>query len=166
MTTSKILIKLIDRSLFPAIAIAASKIISLLLLARYLNLEYQLLGSSISFSNQEDLLKANSYSSLAVLAIIFLGIVWVISRASFFHDTHISPSLSLRLVSADLAELVGASSAIYQQMVVWLSYGWAITIFLVFQSYLGLVYSWLPLLALFVVSNATWLAVVDIEREL
>lgn len=166
MFVSKTLLKLIDRSLLPAVIIVSSKLISLVWFARVFGLEYDFTGSSLIFSNKDVFTKVNSYSSVVVLGVVFLGLTWVIVRSHFLHETHISPRMTLRLVSADLIGLIGASFDVYQQMVVWLSYGWLATLFLVFEAYIGTVFTWIPLVAFIMVSNATWLAVVDVEREI
>lgn len=162
---SKTLLQLVDRAVLPAVLVGAAKILGVILFSSLFDLSYEAKGMSLVFSTPEAFLKVTSYSDLIVLGVITGGLGWVVLRSNFLHDNHLSPELAVRLVSLDLLDLIGASVAIYQQAVVWLSYAWLFTIYLGFQFYLGLVWGWVFLVAVFVCLNATWLILFDVERE-
>lgn len=167
---SKILLKLIDEAILPAIFTITAKILSLALIIALAQISWQFSLSTtfptISFTNANDLIFVNSYSNLIMFLIIVVGFLGVLARAHIFHDTHILPSLTLRLLSWDLTSLLSSSRQIFQKAVVWFAFLWLSVLFLGLQVVLGINYFWIFLLAVVVSIFLTWVLVEDIEREL
>lgn len=167
---SKILLKLIDEAILPAIFTVCAKILSLAVIIYFAQIPWRLstVGNfpTIIFASNNDLIFVNSYSNLIMFLIIVLGLLWILTRAHIFHDTHISPSLTLRLLSWDLTELLTTSFNIYQKSVIWFAFLWLALLFLGLQVLLGISYFWIFVIAAVITVFLTWLLVEDIEREL
>lgn len=162
---SKTLVKLIDEAIIPAVALVCAKILGTILVSLYFNLNATLTKTGITFSSPDDYIKANSYSSLIMFAVIMLGLLWVVVRARSLHETHVTPTLTAKLASLRLLPLVQDTITIYSSAIVWLSYAWLTAAILVLQSAFGLSYPWVTVLSFFVVFTSTWLLIADIERE-
>ena len=167
---SKILLKLIDEAILPAIFTICAKILSLAVIIYLARIPWHLstLGSfpTLTFASSNDLIFVNSYSNLIMFLIIVLGLLWILTRAHVFHDTHISPSLTLRLLSWDLTDLLTTSFNIYQKSVIWFAFLWLALLFLGLQVLLGISYFWIFVVAAVITVFLTWLLIEDLEREL
>lgn len=163
---SQTLVKLIDEAIIPAIVVIISKVLGVVFLSYYLNLDWEISKGRISYSSPEAFLAVNSYSNLIMFGVIFLGLIWVLMRAHIFHDTHIPPALAAKLFTLNLPFLIGATIEVFHQAVIWVSYAWFTTFLVLIQTYFGLAYPWVAILALVISLNSTWLLVLDVEREI
>lgn len=170
MMFSQILLKLIDEAILPAVFLIAGKVISLFLIVMLLGLRWEIsltsLLPALSFGGSEDLLIANSYSNLVMFFLMALGLIWILTRAHVFHDTHISPPLTLKLLQWNFTSLLTSSFNIFHQAVVWLSYLWLTVILLAIHTLAGINFAWITLLAFTLAIGLTWFFVADVEREL
>ena len=162
---SKTLIKLIDYAIFPAVLLVAAKIIGIVFLLNYFQLDYSVDDLRIVLSNTNDFVAINTYSSLFVFASVLSGLIWVTIKAHLFHDTHINPILSSKLFSMRLEEVIHNSEVIFAQSFVWLSFAWLSTIMFGVHYVFGLSQGWLFYLALGLSTIATAFLAIDIERE-
>src|SRR5665648_364226 len=103
---SKILVKLIDRAIVPAILLLATRIISIVLISRYLGLPVKIAKSGFVFESLTDFVKVNSYSTLVMTIVLVLGIVYILIKSLAFHDSHIKPSLSAKVFSFKSQHLI------------------------------------------------------------
>lgn len=167
---SKILLKLIDEAILPAVLLIGSKIVSLAALVWFWGLPWQFSSTSpiptVSFENPKDLLLTNSYSNLFMFAVIVLGLSWILFRAHLLHDTHILPSLTLKLLSWDLTGFLVSSFDVFHQAVVWFAFLWLSLLSIGLQVVLGVTYFWIFAVALLVTLFLSWLLIEDVEREL
>lgn len=162
---SKTLVKLIDEAVIPAVALVSAKVLGSILVAEYLNLNWEMSKTGLVFSSSEEFVAANSYSSLIMFGFVVLGLAWVVIRARSLHETHITPRLSARLASLRMLPLVQDTKTIYSSAFVWLSYTWLTTVILGVQAFTGTTYSWVAIVALIVSLKATWFIVSDVEKE-
>lgn len=166
---SRILLKLIDEAILPAVLVIATKVISLAVLVYILDLPVSLQLTlpfpQLNFINQMQLALLNSWSNLAVLIMLTLGLLFILLRAWFLHDTHISPMMTLRLFAWDLQGLIAGSFEVYHQAVVWLSYLWLTLLVIFAHTLIGLNHTWVTLLAFFLTILMTAFFIWDVERE-
>jgi len=163
---SRILIKLIDYAIFPAVLIISVKILSIIFFAKYFSASYTVNNISLVFENAADFIAINSYSSLIMFAAVIAGLMWVTVKAHVFHETHITPSFSAKLFSMNLSDLIYTTETIYSQSFIWLSYAWLLTIIFGIHSYFSLSYWWVFYISLGASLIATALLAIDVEREL
>ncbi len=163
---SKTLIKLIDYAVFPAVIVVTSKVIGAVVLLGKFDVGYEANGLSLVFKNAESFIAVNSYSSLIMFLSILVGLGWVILKAHVFHDTHITPVLSARLVDLELEELINDTKTIFSQAFIWLTYAWLTTAIMGIQAYFGMTYTWLFYFSLAISILVTALLAYDVEREL
>lgn len=166
---SKILLKLIEEAILPAVLIAAAKILSLVAIIYFFQVPWEFSATTfpaLTFTNPGNLIFVNSYSNMVVFASICVGFLWVLIRAHVFHDTHILPSLSIRLLSWDLTGLLTSSHEIFHKAVIWFGFLWLALLFLGLQVLFGVTYLWIFVAAIPVTIFLTWLLIEDIGREL
>ena len=162
---SKTLIKLIDYAIFPAVLLVAAKVVSIVFLLNYFELNYSIDAYQIVLSNTPDFVSINTYSSLFVFIAVLSGLIWVTIKAHIFHDTHISPALSSKLFNMRMEEIIHDNETVFSQSFVWLSFAWLSTIMFGVHYVFTLSEGLLFYLALGFSILATALLAIDIERE-
>lgn len=162
---SRILVKLIDEAIVPAIALVAAKIGSALLLARYYGIEFSITPAGFVYNNHADFTLVNSYSTLVVIATVGLGLIYNLTKAHLFHATHIEPHATAQLYSFRLSRFIQTSFDLYSQSVVWLSYSFLVLLATLAMFYFGFMYDWVLWASVAVTLVATYLFIIDVERE-
>lgn len=162
---SKILVKLIDQSVVPAILLLSVKIISVILISDHLGIEYRIGSSGFEFASQSDYVKINSYSTALMVLVLASGLFYIIIKSLVFHDTHISPRLTARLFSLKLPAFIQNSFELFSQGVVWLSYLFLIMLVSGIMSLFDLMYPWVFYVSLILSAVAASIIVLDVERE-
>ena len=170
MRLSRSLLKLIDEAIIPALLVFGSKLVGLVVANYWYDLSWQApsghsLFPLMRYGSPEAFNLANNFSNAVMLAVVFVGFVWVLIRAHTFHESHVSPRLSIKLVNLEMTGLVVNSWEIYHQAVVWLAYVWLTLLLLAGEALLGAGPWWLVLLGGMVAVLFSWLFVVDVERE-
>jgi hypothetical protein len=162
---SRILIKLVDEAIFPAILLLATRLTSMLLISKFLNISYEINANGIIFVNLSDYLKVNSYSTLFMVITLAIGLLFIILKSLVFHDSHISPGFSAKIYSLKMPSLIQSSFDIYSQGTIWLSYIYLILIVSGFMTLFGMLYSWVFFIAIITTVISTAFFVMDIEHE-
>lgn len=160
---SKTLLKLIDEAILPAVIVVAGKIIGVALLSSKFNFPFTL---NLAHAVGENINLINTYSNLFSYGGIALGLGLILARSLFFHETHISPQITIRLYRLNLTGLIETTYELFHQAVVWLSYLWLLTLLFALQAYGGLA-SWniaLGTLAATIVFS--YLFAIDVDREI
>lgn len=167
---SQLLLRLIDETILPAVLVVAVKIISMWVLTVAFGIEWQLslsaTASGIEFANHQGLILVNSYSNLMVVVVLTFQLIWVLAKAYHFHETHISPSFTLKLLSLNLTRLISTSVEVYHKALVWLSYLWLVVLLSFVHAAMGLAYGWVVAVSFAVALFVSWLFINDIEREI
>lgn len=163
---SRILVKLIDEAIVPAIFLLASRILSVILVAGYFHLSYSIGPSGFEFADPSDYILINSYSTFSMIVVITVGLFFVLLKSFAFHDTHIHPNLTARLFSLRLSSFIQASFDLYSQGAIWLSYSYLMALVSGVMVLFGLLYSWVFWVALVLSVASTYLFILDLEREI
>jgi len=163
---SKLLVKLVDRAIIPALLLLGAKIIGTFFVSGYIGIQNFDGLKPFSGMSPSDYVFVNSYSTVFVFGVIFFGVVWTLFKAHITHDTHITPYLSSRLASLKLMNLVQDSVQLFSEAGIWLTYSWLLTITTLMQAFLGGVYIWLPVVSLVFSIIATLLTFWDVEKEI
>jgi len=168
---SKILLKLIDKAIIPALLLLTGKYAALLLISRISgfiytpSLSYGFIPVFQFMSPQEGIL-AHNYSNICMYALIFIGFFWIIVRSSKFHDTHISPKQTSRLAQRNLLFLLTNSYNIYSAALVWFLFLWIAVLIMGIYSGAGLTYWSYTISAVICNLLLSYLLVEDIEGEI
>lgn len=163
---TKTILNLIDTAILPAITIVAAKIVGIVLVNRLFNLSWSLTENGLVYASHQDLVLANSYSGLFTYAVVLVGLLWVLIRSQFFHDTHITPKLSAKLFSTGFAHLAGETYEIYSAAVIWLSYTWLVFLVIALQAYFGIAALWSAAVCFGINFVLSIVFAVDVEREM
>jgi hypothetical protein len=163
---SKILIKLIDQAILPALVIFASRILSLFLFAGLFDITLTVDRSGIVFQSPRDYVLINSYSIMFMSAVLCIAILHNLIKAYYFHDTHITPKLTARLFSMKLSSFIQSSMQLYSEGVIWLSYSFLLTLVAGLMAFFGLCFYWVFFASLLLTVVSTVLFLLDIEKEL
>ncbi len=163
---SKVLTKLIDRAIVPAFLLLGARLISIVLVSRYLKLDFELSKTGLVFGSVEDYVKVNSYSALVMVAVLILGLLFVLIKSIVFHESHIKPSVTSKLFSLNISSLIQNSFDLYTQGAIWLSYAYLLLIVSGIMTLSSLMYKWVFFITLGSTILATVLFVFDVEEEI
>ncbi len=163
---SRILVKLVDEAILPAIVLVAVRIASVIFFGNYFGFGVTISGAGFVYENTEGFLLINSYSTLAMTCVIAVGLLYVLIKSYIFHDSHIHPRVSAKLFSLRLSSFIQASFDVYSQGAVWLSYSYLMFLASGAMWYLGLVFNWVFYAALALALIGTYFLVLDVEKEL
>lgn len=163
---SRILIKLIDQAIVPALLLLVTRIVTMIVFSRLMNATYQITGAGFLFDNHSDYLKVNSYSVLSMIVVLAFGVFYILLKSLVFHETHITPRLTTKLFTLRLSSFVQTSFDLYSQGAVWLAYIYFLFILTILLSFFGVVHAWVFFAALALTLGSTVAMVFDIEQEL
>lgn len=163
---SRILVKLIDEAIVPAIFLLASRILSVILVANYFKLDYSVGASGFEFANPADYILINSYSTFAMIVVITVGLFFVLFKSFVFHDTHIHPGMTAKLFHLRISSFIQTSFDLYSQGAIWLSYSYLMTLISGVMALFGLSYGWVFYVAIVLSIVSTYLFILDLEQEI
>ena len=163
---SKILIRLIDQSIVPAIILLTVRVLSVVYTAKYFNIPFTLGPQGFVYANANDYILVNSYSTLFMIITLAVGIFYILLKSLIFHETHISPNMTANLFSMRLSSFIQTSYDLYSQGSIWLSYLYLMTMSTGILALFGLIFSWVFYISIVLSILATVLLIFDIENEL
>ena len=163
---SKILLKLIDESIVPAIFLLATRLISVVLVARYNSVPFDIGANGFVFRSAQNYVLVNSYSTFFMISVLTIGLLYFLTKSLFFHDTHIKPHLTARLFSLRMHGLIQSTYNLYTQGSIWLSYSYLLMFVTGFMAMFKFIFGWVFLVALVLCAISTVLLVLDVEQEL
>lgn len=163
---SKVLIKLIDQSVVPAIMLLTARLVSVVLISNHLGIPYSVGSSGFTFLSPEDYLIVNSYSLFVMLIALALGLAYILVKSIVFHSSHINPSSTAKVFSLKLSHLIQNSFDLYSQGAIWLSYLYLLVLVSGIMALFNLLFPWVFYFGLVISVGITLLFVLDIEREM
>lgn len=165
--------KLIDQAIVPATFLIVGKMAGLFLAIFFFHLEFSVRAGSfikilptVHFTGANAYILAESYSNLAMFVVASLGTIFVITRAHFLHESHISPAFQAKLARLNLESLISTSYRLYYQAAIWVTFLWLTTAFLVMSTIQNITYGQFSIIAFIVAANFSWIFALDIEKEL
>jgi hypothetical protein len=162
---SRILIKLVDEAIFPAILLLATRLISMLLVSKYLGTNFEIKPTGVLFTGMADYVKVNSYSTLYMAIAIALGLFFILLKSFVFHDSHISPGLSAKLHALRVPSLITCSFEIYSAGTIWLSYLYLLLAVSGVMTLFGILFGWVFFVISVITILSTVLFIMDVEHE-
>jgi len=162
---SKILTKLIDKAIIPAVLLLTARVVSVILISRYLGFDFTVGFSGIIFTNTIEYVFVNSYSTIVMITVLVFGLAYVLVKSYAFHETHIKPATTAKLFDLKLPSLIQPSFDLYSQAAVWISYAYLLLIISGIMLYNKLIYPWVFYTALLLTIVTTIFFVFDIEQE-
>lgn len=168
---SPTLVKLIDQTIIPGLILVLGKFLGVILVAKIISAKFNLTFGNFffptfSFTKLSDYQIVNSYSNLAMFAAVAAGCTFVLIRAHFFHASHITPQLHLRLLKLGLEGLIAETYQLYHQATVWLIFLWLATILILLQAFSQLSNPIIAIIAFLISLNFSWFLIADIEQEI
>jgi hypothetical protein len=163
---SKILIKLIDQSITPAILLISTRVISIILISQSNGIGFGFDAYGFSFYNLSDYIKINSYSSFSMIAVLTVGLIYILVKAYVFHDSHITPKSTANVYAFRLHGLIQSSYDLYTQGSIWISYLFFMALSVCLMAFFGIIYSWVALISIALCALMAVLLILDVENEL
>lgn len=167
---SATLAKLIDEAILPGLVLVLGKFLGVILVAKIISAEFKMTSGefffpNFTFTNFSAYYTVNSYSNLVMFAAVGMGAAFILARAHFFHASHITPKMHVRLLRLGLTGLIAETYQLYHQAVVWLIFLWLATILVLTQAFFSLSNPIIAIVAFLVTLNFSWFLVADIELE-
>ena len=163
---SKLLIKLIDQAIIPAVVLVSTRIVSMALLAMYYEVPFELTRKGFIFEGKEQYTQINSYSLLIMTAVLAISLAFFLLKAHVFHDTHITPKLTATLFSLRMQGMVQSSMDLYTKGTIWISYAYLMTILTGALALYYFIYAFVFYITLAVTILSSILLITDIENEI
>ena len=101
-----------------------------------------------------------------MIVVLMVALLNTLIKAYYFHNTHITPSLTAKLFTMKLSSFMQSSMDLYSEGVIWLSYAFLLTGVAGLMAYFGLIFSWVFYSSVVFSLMAFVLFVLDIEKEL
>ncbi len=138
------LAKLLDGFILPIFLVIGGKYISALFINLIFSFDWRLSTSSsqvfslpfVQYSNLENLIVANSASSLFMSLVLAVGFTWVIFRFQHFHENYVTPKIASNLHSQKMEYLIIDEVRSHHQITIWFSLAW-FTFLLVLLEFLA-----------------------------
>ena len=163
---SRTLIRLIDQAIVPAILLLCTRLASVIVISYILGANFIFSARGFIFHNPDNYIKVNSFSTLSMVVVLSVGLIYILAKALYFHDTHISPKLTTKLFHHRVTTLIQSSFELYSQGVIWLIYLYLVTIVAVILGIFGIIFNWITIVSGSFCAIATLLLILDIEYEL
>ena len=163
---SRILVKLVDEAIFPAIMLLATRLISMFLISQYLGASYEIRSTGILFTSMDDYVRVNSYSILFMTIALALGLSVIVLKSFVFHDSHIKPGFSAKLHALRVPSLIHNSFEIYSTGTIWLSYLYLLLVVSAVMSVFGILYGWVLFVIFLITILSTVSMIIDVEHEI
>ncbi len=160
---SKTLLKLIDTAILPALAIVAGKLLGMALVSSRLGVPFTLNLKSLPPATSSTL---NTYSNLFAYGVLALGILLILARSYFFHSSHISPQVTIKLHTLNLASIISTTYELFHQAIIWMSYLWLLTLLFLLQAYWELVSPQMAGAVLATTVTLSFFFIHDVDREI
>jgi len=163
---SKILSKLISEALVPFLGFIFIKIIVTILTAYDLGLKVDLgtvFNLTVSLNQYKQI---NSNILFGFIIFSFMGLTYSLIKSIYFHDSHISPKISLSLLNFRVGFLVQDSFHLFSQNLIWLVFNYTTLFLTLFLYFLGLTWLYLVTISAFFTLIGTYFFVLDVEYEL
>ena len=103
---SKILVRLIDQAIVPAILLLTVRIVSVIFISNYYDIEFTLSMSGFSFNNSDNYLLVNSYSTFSMVVTLTVGLFYILMKSYIFHESHIKPHITAKMFSLRLSSFI------------------------------------------------------------
>lgn len=144
---NKLLLKILESSLFPASMFIVSKVIGLLLANYFFNLNWSI---NQSFSNNNiftirfeydsisSIITSNTFSNAIMFFSIFMFVVFKTYQAYKLHLTHIDPSILNKLVNFNLFKIIKNSFDLYNESIPWFIFLWLVNVVIIINSIIGI----------------------------
>ncbi|MBF0253459.1 MAG: hypothetical protein HQL29_06565 [Candidatus Omnitrophica bacterium] len=162
---SKLLIKLIDQAIIPALVLFSTRIISMIALSMYFEIPFTLTDKGFVFDGAQQYILINSYSLLIMTLVLAISLAFFLIKAHIFHDTHITPKLTATLFSVRMQSLIQNSLDLYTKGAIWISYAYLMTMLTGALAIYSYIYPSIFYLTLGISVVATILFIWDIEYE-
>lgn len=162
---------LTKEAFLPSFLLIVTKLLGMILLPYLLNYEYQIewrmdiFPINFIFASEEEATIVNSYTNLAMYAVIFIGFFWVLIRSYHFHDTHIKPTTTAKLAELKMLHLITTSFEVYHSAFVWFCFMWLAVIMSTVYYLLGLSFIWVFMATFLCSVMMTYLLIDDLEKE-
>ncbi len=163
---SKILLKLIEESLTPAIAFVLFKILITVYLGNSLGYNVSIYNVFSLEVDSQTYTLINSYLLVTFSLFCFLGMMYSVIKSLFFHRSHIHPNLTLALYNFRTTFLIQDSFHLYSQSLIWIIYLYISLFLSMILYFLGLTNGYVLLLTSTLTPISTYFFILDLENEM
>lgn len=126
--------KLLVEAILPIVLVVGTKYISVFVINYLLSYSWEFSFSAsqvfslpfIQYSSSNDLLIANSISSLVMIMVLGIGFSFVFFRFQHFHEKFISPKIAANLHVSKIESIIFSEVDAHNQLTVWFTLSWIV----------------------------------------
>jgi hypothetical protein len=129
---SKMLIKIVDESIVPSLALVFSKIGGIMIGIIIFDLDFEIVKTinsnvfpyELRFNSFNGLISVNTLSNILMLIVPLIGFYISIYKMNNFQDSRLTPSKIIKIADKDRLSSIEKSEDVYIKAIVWLCYSW------------------------------------------
>jgi len=168
------LVKIIDKSLLPAILIIFSKIVGIYIFS-------SLFGIDISFetvsgnlfkvtpiidSSVDQIQTLSTYSDIFMFIVLSVGFIVITIQSLFFHESHINIAMIAKLAEHNLLDWIKSSYELYHTAITWFIFIWLTVIIIMINSILDKTEFWVFIVAFIFSISLSVILIRDMIKEI
>lgn len=155
----------VKASFYPAAILAGLKIFYLFIFTKLYGVSFLKTPIGIVYNDFDKFIFVNTLSNILVFASLMLGLFYLIIKAFFLHDIHISPKLSAFLYTQNMQRFITSSIVLYTNLFAWLLFSYLMVFLILFQAILMYESFVVFFIVFFITVFATIFVVVDLEKD-
>lgn len=164
--------KILKSSVYPAGFMVLGKIIGMIIITSANNYPFVvqnnvggIFSMQFTYATTEQVNNVASFSNTFMFGFVFIGALFWIIRALFFHDSHESPRVVVKLSELNLTSFITDTYSLYVPLFCWILYLWLTTLLISIDTYAGKSGILLLVIVLIVSVFLTGLGFSDVQRE-
>jgi hypothetical protein len=169
---SKLLKRALKLSFTPAVVLIVSKFIALITIIAYQGLDFSV-GNSVSsifsvqvyLEDQEIVTYANSISNIVAFIAIGLPLLYMVFKTTLRRRIQDNPKTIVKLTRFNLLSWITKDDMTFMTTFIWTVYFWIISTVILAQSFSGLVYEWMGVVAGVGILMSVWGLLRTFEKE-
>lgn len=161
----RIFYNFVKASFYPSAITCGLKVFYFLLLSTIYDVSFVRTPIGVIYNNFDNFVFVNTLSNVLTFATLFVGLCYLLFKAFFLHDIHISPRLSAFLYAQNLQKFVTSSLTLYVNLFSWLLFNYLMVFLILFQAILFYESYMTFFVTFFLTLFATVLVIVDLEKD-
>lgn len=165
-------LKILKASVYPAGFMVFGKILGMIIITNLNNYPFVvqnnvggIFSMQFTYATAEQVNNVALFSNMFMYGFVLMGAFFWLIRALFFHDSHESPRVVIKLSELNLNSFIADTYSLYVPLFCWIMYLWLTTSLISIDTYLGKTNSLLLVTGVIISTLVTGLALSDVQRE-
>jgi len=165
-------LKMLRSFIYPAGFMVLGKIVGMIFITNLNNYPFSLKNNlsetfsiQFTYASVEQVQMVATISNLFMIIFVLAGCLFWLIKALFFHDSHESPRVIVKLSELNMISFISDTYSIYVPLFAWVLYVWLCVGLIGVDTYLDKSNLWLLIFSLIIGIVITGLSFYDVQRE-